>query len=152
MRRARVLATVVIGVVALVSLSACTKPVPNITILSGSTTVVVSPQAYCPDTNPSHCHTSTSKLKSIGAVAGTMLLVDVPRQVADKPWLVRSATQKANNTFSLISGGGYSSGIVKNTHSARVAVPYGVGSYFLLITEAGGGTSGSWVAKVSIKN
>ncbi|MCW2495930.1 DUF2771 family protein [Jatrophihabitans sp.] len=150
MRRARALATAVVGIGAVASLAACTKPLPNVTVLSGDTTVVVKPQAYCAD--QSHCHFPKGHVSTIKAAAGSSILVDVPRAVASKSWTLVSAVQKSNGTFQTISGANYQSGTVKNSHSTRVDVPYGVGSYFLVVTQKSATTNGSWVAEVSIKH
>lgn len=150
MRRARALATAAVGLGAVVSLAACTKPLPNVTVLSGDTTIVVKPQAYCPD--PAHCHFPKGHVSTISAVAGSSILVDVPREVASKPWTLVSAVQKSNGTFQTIAGANYASGTVKNSHSTHVDVPYGVGSYFLVVTQKSATANGSWVAEVSIHN
>ena len=132
------------------SLAACDRPVPEVTVLSGSTTIVVSPQTYCPDATPTHCRFSTSSVHHLRAIAGSTLLVDVPREVADTSWSVVSASQKANGNFSTIPGANYASGTITGTHSVRLDVPYGVGSYFLVVQSKGASTDGSWVAEVSI--
>jgi hypothetical protein len=135
MRRAIV--TVAAGLAATAALTACDKPLPNLTVLSGSTTIVVSPQAYCADAT--HCHFP-------------QLLVDVPRQVAGKPWVVVSASQKSDGTFEAITGANYTSGTITHRHTASVDVPYGVGSYYLVVTQKSASVNGSWVAEVTIKH
>ena len=151
MRRATArIVTVAAAGAAVVTLGACDKPVPNVTVLSGSTTIVVSPQTYCPDVTAAHCRFSTGSVHRVSAVAGSSLLVDVPREVADKAWSVVSASQKANGNFTTIPGANYASGTITNSHSVRLDVPYGVGSYFLVIQSRSASTNGSWVAEVSI--
>ena len=147
MRRAIV--TVAAGLAATAALTACDKPLPNLTVLSGSTTIVVSPQAYCADAT--HCHFPKSKVHDISATPGSQLLVDVPRQVAGKPWVVVSASQKSDGTFQAITGANYTSGTITHRHTASVDVPYGVGSYYLVVTQKSASVNGSWVAEVMIK-
>lgn len=133
---------------AAVVLTGCEKPVPGVTILSGSTTTVVHPQTYCFDAT--HCRFPKSQVGKISARRGSTLLVDVPREVAGTSWSVTSAVQKSAGTFQTISGASYSSGTVHDTHSTRVQVPYGVGSYYLVVTQAGGSSTGSWIAEIAI--
>src|SRR5438874_371856 len=118
------LVTVAAVIAATASLTACDKPLPEITVLSGSTTVVVSPQSYCNDA--AHCHFPTKTTKVVGAVAGSQLLIDVPRQIADHPWLAQSGTI-SNDTLKTFVGENYTTGTVSGSHTARVDVPYGVG-------------------------
>lgn len=153
MRRATAkIATVAAGAAAIATLAACDRPVPNVTVLSGATTIVVSPQSYCPDTITSHCRFSTSRtVNHVSAFAGSTLLVDVPHEVADKAWSVVSASQRADGTFATIPGANYTSGTIQNSHSVRLDVPYGVGSYFLVVQEKGATSNGSWIAEVTIK-
>ena len=151
MRRAIAKAvTIAAGLAAVATLTSCDKPVPNVTVLSGSTTIVVSPQAYCPDTTASHCRFAAGSIDRVSAIAGSTLLVDVPREVADTSWSVVSASEKADGKFSTIAGANYASGTITHSHSVRLDVPYGVGSYFLVIQAKGAATSGSWVAEVTI--
>jgi hypothetical protein len=137
-------ATIAAGTV----LTACQKPVPDVTVLSGSETTVVHPQSYCFDAK--HCRFPKSEVGGVSAQAGSTLLVDVPRAVAYAFWSVTSATQLGDGTFQTIKGQAYSSGAVHNSHSTRVAVPYGVGTYYLVVTQLSTSGNGSWVAEVTI--
>jgi len=139
----RATAAAAVAVAAITSLSACDKPLPKVTVLSGSTTVVVGPQSYCFDA--SHCHFPKSKETVVHARAGTTLLVDVPRQIADHAWQVSSGTL-SGNTLKTFVGDNYSTGTIKNTHSARVDVPYGVGTYTLVIRTS----TDAWIASVQV--
>ena len=140
----RSLVTTLVALAAIGSLTGCTKPLPKITILSGSTTVVVSPQSYCFD--PTHCHNPGGKAPTVHAAAGTSLLVDVPREIADHPWSVSSGKFSVNQTFQVFQGDNYSSGTITNTHTARIEVPYGLGNYALAIQANGK----AWIAIVDV--
>lgn len=140
----RVLCAVAAGAVLL---TGCQKPFPDLTVLSGDTTTTVSPQTYCFDA--AHCHFPKSTVGQVSARAGSTLLVDVPRAVADQTWSVVSAVRKANGTFRTIKGANYSSNNVHDSHSTRVDVPYGVGGYYLVVSQHGS-SLGSWVTEVTI--
>lgn len=136
--------TVAAVLAATVLLTACDKPLPKITVLSGSSTVVFGPQSYCFDAT--HCHFPKSVEAVIHATAGSSLLVDVPREVADHPWSVSSGTL-TGNTLKIFVGDNYSTGTLNNTHSARVDVPYGVGTYTLVVRTS----QDAWVSQVTVK-
>ena len=124
-------------------LTACDKPAPNVTVLSGSTTVIVSPQTYCLDLT--HCHTPGKAVPTVHAKAGASLLIDVPRAIADHAWTVSSGTF-TNNQLHAFVGANYSTGTIRNTHTTRVDVPYGVGTYTLAITT----NVDAWIAQVTV--
>jgi len=140
----RIIATAAIAVAAITMLTACDKPLPKVTVLSGSTTVVLEPQTYCFDA--SHCHQPGAKIAVVDAAAGSTLLVDVPREIADHAWSVSSGTF-TKGLLKTFVGDNYSTGAIKNTHSARVEVPFGVGSYTLAIQT----NQATWVAQVKVK-
>ena len=140
--------------VAAAGLTACDKPTPRVTVQTGNTSTTVSAQTYCFDANPDHCRVTTSgTVGTLSAVAGSSILVDVPRSVADGYWQVRSATQGTDGSFADIAADGVRSPVVHDRHSARVQVPYASGQYFLIVTEAAQGSNkatGSWVTRVVI--
>lgn len=145
------LAAAALGVAAIATvLTACDKPTPRVTFLSGSTTVVVRPQTYCFDVQ--HCRVDTSSpVSSIKARPGTSMLVDVPRQVAAETWSVVAATEGTDQKFTQLQVDGASSGSISNEHSTRVVVPYASGSYYLIVRqESGGKDTATWIAKVSV--
>jgi len=139
----RAIAAAAVALLAITSLTACDKPLPKVTVLSGSRTVVLGPQTYCFDA--SHCHFPKTKVSVVHATAGTTLLVDVPREIADHPWQVSSGTL-SGNTLKTFVGDNYSTGTISDTHSARVDVPFGVGTYTLVIRTS----TDAWVAAVSV--
>jgi hypothetical protein len=144
----RVLGTAAGLALAASALTSCQKPVPELTVLSGSATTQVSPQTYCFDT--AHCRFPKSDVRRVSARPGSTLLIDVPRSVAAESWNAVSAVQKSNGTFATIKGANYQSGTVRDSHSARVDVPYGVGSYYLVVRQLSGTTNGSWIAEITI--
>jgi hypothetical protein len=130
------------------TITACQKPLPELTVLSGSTTTTVQPQTYCFD--PSHCHFPKSVVAGVSARAGSTLLVDVPHAVAAQTWSVLSAVRTAKGVFKSIKGANYRADAVTNSHSTEIHVPYGVGSYYLIVSQRGTATVGSWVAEIMI--
>jgi hypothetical protein len=134
--RARVVAAAVGTVAVSALLTACDKPLPQITFLNGSATYRVSPQTYCFDAQ--HCRADTSRqLRSIRAAAGSTILVDVPKDVADQHWLVSAFTEN-NGQQAPVQGAG--SAVINDSHSARVDVPADLvgGSYVLAVKSTNG--------------
>lgn len=132
-------------------LAACQKPTPKVTLLSDDTTVNVAPQTYCFDVD--HCRVSKKgNVGDIDATAGSQILVDVPRSVAKKEWIVTSATLQQDGTFQKIEGTGVSTGTLSDTHTARVTVPFGAGAdYYLVVQQQENGkATGTWISRVSI--
>ncbi|MEO6884719.1 MAG: DUF2771 family protein, partial [Jatrophihabitantaceae bacterium] len=97
----RLLAAVVGVLAAATVLTACDKPIPRITVQSGSDSVIVGAQTYCFTTDTKTCHFAAgSSLPTLNATSGTTILVDVPRTIAGGDWQVSSATQQSDGTFS----------------------------------------------------
>jgi hypothetical protein len=152
----RILATVAAVAGAATMLTSCDKPVPNVTFQTGSTSIVVKPQAYCFDANPADCRITTSgAISTLDAKSGGTILVDVPRDVAGQHWSVNAATQ-SGNTFTPLDVTGASVPALSGTHSARVVVPYSTGLYYLIVaaTSPGSGSkqTASWVTRVNVSN
>jgi hypothetical protein len=152
MRRVAVLASLVAvtGV-----LAGCDKPIPKITLQSGSTSTQIDAQTYCFDVNnPKKCRIRTEGgVGSIHAPEGGTILIDVPRSVADHTWSAVSA-QLQNGKFKTIPGEALTTGSRRDTHFGRVRVPYGAGkTYYLVVLEQRGGKqSASWVSRVLISD
>lgn len=141
-----------VGLVAVTALlTACERPAPRVTVLSGSTTTVVRPQSFCFDGDPNHCRTASKTVTTITAKAGASLLIDVPREVAKKDWAATSASQQSDGTLKELSGNGLASGPQHDRHSTRLQVPYGVASYYVVVLQLRGeAQTGSWVARVDV--
>jgi hypothetical protein len=150
MSRSRRVLAALVGVAAAISLlTACDKPIPKVTVQSGRDSAIVNAQAYCFNTDVKTCHLSTSgSLPTLSAAAGSTILVDVPRRVADGHWQVSSATQQADGSFKNITADGTTSPVIHDNHSTRVQVPFGTGAYYLVVREQ----TSSWVARISIKS
>lgn len=149
-RHARTL-SVAGAVAAVVLLTGCQKPAPDVTVLSGSTTTVVRAQTYCFDANIKHCRIAThGNVGSITARAGSAILVDVPRVVAAGRWNATSAVEVSSGKFQTIAGVGHASPTRHDTHSTRLTVPYGVHAYFLVVQQAGPAQTGAWVTRVTV--
>jgi hypothetical protein len=147
-RPARVLTALAATALATVTLAACDKPVPGVTFLAGSTTVVSHPSQYCFDPT-THCHSSGS-IPKITAKANSTVLVDVPRDVADQHWIVLAFKTDSAGTSTALDGYG-STGVLHNRHSVRVPVPNAEGSYYLKVAELrGAAQSGTWIVLVDV--
>lgn len=130
-------------------LSSCTKPTPQVTVLSGHTVSTLRPQTYCFSTDPRTCHIG-GNVAVLTATAGQILLVDVPRAIADQGWSVTSAVLLSNGDFQTIAGATYASSVA-SSHSTRVQVPVGLAadSYYLIVRTNPGSNNGTWVAQVA---
>lgn len=150
-RLQRVLAASAVLASTTILLAACEKPTPKVTLLTGTTTTNVKPQTYCFDL--AHCRVSDAGyLADVKAKAGSQILVDVPRSVAKKEWTVTSATRQADGTFQKIEGSGVSTDTLKDTHTARVTVPFGAGAdYYLVVQQKQSEkATGTWISRVTI--
>lgn len=138
----RRLATAVAGVTLLCGvLTACERPVPDLTVLADRVVTRVSPATYCFDS--ASCRTGTSTAKSVSATPGSTILVDVPRDVADGRWVVAAYTEDSSGKKTVIDGAG--STLLHNRHSVRLAVPSSTGAYALSIQSFNGTTpNGLW--------
>jgi hypothetical protein len=148
-RSRRILAAALGAVVTAALLSACDKPVPEVTIQSGSRTTVVSPLRYCFDSALTKCRANLTP-QTVSAQSSSTLFVDVPREVAAKHWIV--SAYKVDNTGKKSPLDGYGSpSLLHDQHSTRVAVPYGTGSYFLSVAELDGTAQvGTWTVEVQV--
>jgi hypothetical protein len=150
MRRRPIALAAILAATAAV-LAACDKPVPEVTLQSGSNSTTVRAQTYCFDL--AHCRIRTSGgVGSLHAQAGSTILVDVPRDVAGRSWSAVSAQLESNGAFKTLPGAQFSTGTQHHTHAARVSVPYGAGStyYLVVIAQSGGKQTGSWVSRITI--
>ncbi len=140
-------AVAVAGVMGL--LSACDRPLPEVSVLSGSTVVRVQPQTYY-FKDPQQARVTSGTVSTISASGGNSILVDVPREVADQQWSVSAITLDASGTQTALNAVGASSPRVSDTHSTRVVVPFGTGNYFLKVASAGGTAGGVWLIQVHV--
>ncbi|HEY3736115.1 MAG TPA: DUF2771 family protein [Jatrophihabitans sp.] len=113
-----------LGIVAgTVALAACSKPAPDVTVQSGSTSVVVKPSTYCFD--PDKCKKHGIDVPSISSGYDDKVLVDVPRKVLGHGWAINVVD--LDNKTSL----GNSSAIT-DSHSYRVAANLNNGKPFIV--------------------
>jgi hypothetical protein len=135
--------------VAAVLLSACDKPIPEITLLSGSTVSQVAATSYCFNSNQRNCHV-TSAVPRITATSSSTIMVTVPRSVAESPWIVSAFRLDDQGTRTPLDGYG-SPALLQDTHSTRVAVPFGTGEYFLSVAQIEGAEQrGTWTVRVDV--
>jgi hypothetical protein len=139
-----------LGVAAVATLlSSCDRPLPEVSVLSGSTVVRVQPQTYYFD-GPSSARVSSGTIRSIKAAGGNSILVDVPREIAGQQWQVSAVTIDAQGKQTALQVDGASSPVVTDTHSARVVVPFATGSYYLKVASANGKAAGIWLIQVDV--
>jgi len=135
--------------VAATVLTSCDRPLPAVSVLSGSTLVRVTPQTYFFN-GPASARVTSGTVKSISATGGKTLLVDVPREVADQQWQVTAVTIDAQGKQSSVNVDGASSPVVTDSHSTRVVVPYATGSYYLKVLSGRGKSGGVWLVQVNV--
>lgn len=109
-------------------LSACTKPLPTITVFSGSSASKVSAQPRCAIVT-NQCKIDTNAIPELSAKGGGQILVDVPRKLAHAGWIVSAFTTDSTGKKTAIAGAGSSP--VSGDHSVRVNVPLPSGGYLL---------------------
>ncbi|MGN6605703.1 MAG: DUF2771 family protein [Jatrophihabitans sp.] len=147
-RRPLALAGVLVASVGL--LAACDKPVPQVTVQSGSDSTTVDYLSFCFDKD--HCHYRKGAGGTLHVAKGATILVDVPRAIAKGQWSVRSAQFVGNGTAKALQDPGVNSGVRKDTHTARLQVATSVNDYYLVVTSANGTQVGQWVAEVKVDN
>jgi hypothetical protein len=130
-------------------LVACDKPVPEVTVLSGSTTTQLQPSRYCFSTTANSCRSSDS-VGTVHARSDGTLLIDVPRPVAQAHWLVTAYRRAASGRPTPLDGYG-SPSVLNDRHSIRLPVPYGEGTYYISVVQLNGPKQvGQWTATVEV--
>jgi hypothetical protein len=132
-RSRRALSLVIAAGAATTLLSACDKPQPTITVLSGSKSKIVKAQPEC--VILAQCTVDLKKVTDLNAARGGTILIDVPKSLASAGWIVTAYTQDSTGKNTPIEGAGSAT---VNDHSVRVRVPEPT-------TDAGG----SYVLQVS---
>lgn len=126
--RRRRAAAVLAPLLAVTVLSSCTKPLPTITVFSGSTATKVSAQPRCAIVT-NRCKLVTSDIPELSAKGGGQILVDVPRKLAHAGWIVSAFTADSAGKNTPVPGAG--STAVSGDHAVRVNVPLSTGGYFI---------------------
>lgn len=78
-----------LAVLALVGVTACEKPAPQVTIASSGRVINVDASRYCFD----ECRDHDAAPKSIRIRGNTTVSIDVPKRVAEKGWVVQLGDQ-----------------------------------------------------------
>jgi hypothetical protein len=117
-----------VALLALVAVTACEKPAPQVTVASSGRVINVDASRYCFD----KCRDLTARPKNIRVRGNTVVSFDVPKRVARKGWVLLFANQpqfpepRKESHFSL------------SIPSVAQSQPLDVS-----IVEAGGGASGA---------
>jgi hypothetical protein len=140
---------VTLGAVTL-GLSACSKPIPEVTIYGDGHSLNVPAARYTFPNGEEHVRiTDYGKAPTIKVQVGTDLLVDVPRELSTHAWVVAAFTLDPSGKATPLSGTG---GAVHDTHSARLtAPPSNIANYFLQVAELRGAKqTGGWIVHVKV--
>lgn len=133
-----------------VGLSACTKPIPEITVYGNGHSLNVPAARYTfPNGKEQVRITDYGKAPTLEVQPGTDLLVDVPRELATNAWVVAAFTLDPTGKTTPLAGAGSA---VHDTHSARLtAPPSAVTDYFLQVAELRGSKqAGGWILHVRV--
>lgn len=152
-------APIALGIVLLAGLlaglvAACQKPLPTITVYGEGKSVIVDAAAYQFSGGPTRRTISDyAQAPTISVPAGTVLLIDVPRTVAEDTWVVAAFRLDQAGKSTPIEGAG-SLEPLHDRHSTRVSTsPAGLGDYYLQVAQLRGTTqAGGWVIKVRTKS
>ena len=130
-------------------LTACQKPFPTITISGNGKSVLVDAARYQFAGGPLHTPIQdVGQAPDLHVRAGSELLVDVPRSVADNVWVVSAYTLDSVNKAHPLAGAG-TANAVRGRHTTHLSTtPAGVGDYYLQVAEISTGDVGGWVVHV----
>jgi hypothetical protein len=118
------LAGVLLAVLAAATvLTACQKPAPNVSVLSGSTFRTVSPSTYC--FAATTCRPGPLDLPEVSAAPDSKVLVDVPRQVMSRGWAVLALSLNGRKVLG-------TSGRITDSHSYQIASTVNSGQPFIV--------------------
>ena len=123
-----------LGVLAAATLlTACDKPQPTITVLHGDGSDQVKAQPACAVVGT--CSYTQSRVRRISAAAGSQILLDVPKNLADGGWVVAAYTANADGSKNTALAPPASSGPISDKHTVTLQVPAATtGSYFIQVT------------------
>ena len=131
--------------------AACQKPLPTITVSGDGRSVVVGAARYQFPGGPLRQPVKdVAQAPTIRVRAGSQLLVDVPRAVADNAWVVAAFTLDSASRSHPLAGAG-SATAIRGRHTTHLSTAtVGVGSYFLQIAEIRGTSqAGGWIVHVA---
>jgi hypothetical protein len=112
-----------LGIVASVLiLGACSKPTPNVTAQSGSTSVIVKPSVYC--FSPTDCKRQGFNFPSLTIGPNENVLVDVPRKLVDKGWAINLLDVDGKTSLG-------NTGAITDSHSYRLPASINSGKPFI---------------------
>jgi hypothetical protein len=150
-RRTRLSGWVAAFTLSVALLTACHKPLPTITVSGDGKSVIVDAARYQFPGGPlREPITDVGNAPTIRVRAGSQLLVDVPRAVADNAWVVAAFTLDSASKSHPVTGAG-SATAIRDRHTTHLSTATaGVGSYYLQIAEIRGATqAGGWIVHVT---
>lgn len=132
-------------------LSACHKPLPTVTVSGNGRSVIVRAARYeFPGGTMHQPIKDVGQAPGITVRAGTQLLVDVPRTVANNAWVVAAYTLDSASKAHPLAGAGSASAIRGRFTTHLSTTPAGVGQYYLQIAELSGTAEiGGWIVRVT---
>lgn len=149
--RRRVAAAVLAAGAGAAVLTACDKPLPEVTFQSGSRSVLISPVNYCFENDATSCR-GEDRVNTLKANAGSVVQISVPRTVADQAWVVAAYTLTASGETQNLPE--FGSALVRDNHFTRVVVPSNAAgtSYFLAVQEfrQSDQPTGTWRVQVDV--
>jgi len=151
MSRPRRLGLVLLAIVAAVSLlTACDKPIPQVTALANNKVTQLKAQNYCFDA--SHCKRDINQnLPTLKVTGGSTIQLDVPGDVADTSWSASEFVVQSDGSTRTVLGTTF----LTNTHHADLLVPFvGQGQDFFIAVQSTRGLlkGGQWQARVEVVN
>jgi hypothetical protein len=81
----------VVAPLALIALTACEKPAPQVTVHAGGTVVNLDAVRYCHD----ECKDHEAKVKTLDVSSGDVVSFNVPTHVAEQGWYLRREGQQS---------------------------------------------------------
>jgi hypothetical protein len=149
MSRPRRLGLVLLVLAAAVGLlTACDKPIPQVTAFANNTVTQLKAQNYCFDSVKCKLNIN-QKLPTLKALPGSTIQFDVPGEVADTKWSASAFVVGQDGSVQTIVGTAF----LTNTHHTGLVVPIAApGQTFFVGVQSTRGLSkgGEWQARVEI--
>jgi len=132
----RVLSAGVLSLLSTAQLAGCSgnDGPPSITMISNGHSTRVPAQPACTMVKQGGCQAQIAQRRTIKAVGGSQIEVDVPAALAKAGWIVTAYTTQGSTNTPLQSPAGVSTGTLVGQRTAKLNVPTSdQGSYFLQV-------------------